>query len=228
MISGAFGLPGAGKTMLCAWIAYQALHGKQLALCGRSLQQTKTKNYERIYTNFPMKGCYQLDFDNLGKLDFSNSFIVIDEIMMFADSRNYRSFGENLKFFFSQHRRMHIDLFYASQAYDDVDKKIRSLTSQLFYLRKMGIFCCVSPIQAFFRVEHGTIQQGYELGPLLTWSFFYLPKLYKLTDSYQLIAGQIPEQKPSSPLWFPNIELKEEREPPPKAAARRRLPWRSG
>lgn len=201
MVSGAFGLPGSGKTMLCAWIAMQALKGKSLHLCGLSLQQTKTKSYKKIYTNFPMRGCYQFNFDDLGKYDFSNSLVIIDEIMMFADSRNYKSFGENLKFFFSQHRRMHIDVFYASQAYDDVDKKIRSLTSQLFYIRKCFCFCCVAPIQAYFRVEHGAIHQGYELGMFLQRNYFYLPRLYKLTDSYQLIVGHIPEQLPDSLPW---------------------------
>ena len=126
MVSGIFGLPGSGKSLLLGLIADRACKGKSINY--KSLHIGKCRTYETVYTNFPFKGACKLDFERLGHDNYRNCLILIDEIMMLADSRNFKNFGDNLKFFFSMHRHFDIDLVYASQCYDDVDKKIRGIT----------------------------------------------------------------------------------------------------
>ena len=61
MISGVFGLTGAGKSSFLAWCASRAQRGKRLhiglsAAGGVWLQDESSKAYDRIYSNFPLKG----------------------------------------------------------------------------------------------------------------------------------------------------------------------------
>ena len=72
MIQGVFGLPRSGKSTYLARLAKKGF-----------------KKYERVYSNFYIKGCYQLDFDTLGKVEYKNCLILIDEISLFCDCRSY-------------------------------------------------------------------------------------------------------------------------------------------
>ena len=113
MVSGIFGLPGSGKSLLLGLIADRAVKGKSINY--KSLNIGRCRSYETVYTNFPFNGACKLDFESLGHSDYRDCLILIDEIMMLADSRNFKNFGDNLKFFFSMHRHFNIDLVYASQ-----------------------------------------------------------------------------------------------------------------
>ena len=87
-IVGVIGLPGSGKTTLLAKAAYKWLHGKSfLGMPARS----------KVLTNFDCPGCYKLSFDCLGLYNFQDMNIIIDEIMLLADNRNFKSFPEHLK-----------------------------------------------------------------------------------------------------------------------------------
>lgn len=205
MISGIFGLPGSGKSLFLGLLADKALHGKPLRLAGVSFGAFK--KYDRVFTNFPFSGAYKLDFDRLGYVDMSKSLVLIDEIMMFADSRNFQTFGENLKFFFSQHRKMRIDVIYCSQAYDDVDKKIRNLTDSYYYISRWLLgYSVVKPIKAFFRVSEGQISSGYDFGAPLNFYWMRRKKYFKMIDTNYMVAA--PQLEAYSPeLWDSGIKI---------------------
>lgn len=182
LISGIFGLPGSGKSLYLSMLADRAVKGKNLNFSNQSYSMFK--KYDKVYTTFPFQGAYELDFELLGKVKLEKCLILIDEIMMFCDSRNFKTFGENLKFFFSQHRKFEIDIVYASQAYDDVDKKIRNLTDSYYYIcRCFGSYSVVKPIRAFFRVSDGAIKQGYEYASILEYYYFNRKKYYSISDT---------------------------------------------
>lgn len=198
MISGIFGLPGSGKSLYLSMLADRAVNGRNLNFANQEMSMFKS--YDRVYTNFPFAGAYQLDFDLLGKVDMSKSLIICDEIMMFCDSRNYRNFGDNLKFFFSQSRKMSCDFVYASQAYNDCDLKIRNLTHSFYYIQKAFLtYSVVKPIKAYFRVDHGQISQGFEYTSPLGFYYFDRKKYYNLVDTNALISKyQLQSYKPIS------------------------------
>lgn len=186
MISLIMGLPGSGKSLILSYIAYRAVNGKRINFHGfniSSLDRRTFPKYDYIYTNFPADGCYKLDFDRLGYDNYHNCLMLIDEVQLFADSRNFKSFGDNLKFFFSMHRHDKIDIVMCSQSHGAVDARIRSLTHRLYYVDSLGKFIRVREIISYFDV-HGKIDEGYDYARGFNTKYFFAPRLYKYNDTY--------------------------------------------
>lgn len=126
MIQGFFGVPGCGKTTILARFAQKEL--KRIKK-GRS-------PYLHVYTNFPCKGCESFSVSDLGQYKFSYSLILIDEITLDVDSRDFKKFSKGLKDFFVLHRHLHSSIYYFCQDFERVDKTIRDMTSFLWYISK--------------------------------------------------------------------------------------------
>ena len=192
MISGVFGLTGAGKSSFLAWCASRAQRGKRLhigfgAAGGVWLQDESSKDYDRIYSNFPLKGCFPLDWDLLGTVDYNHCLILIDEIMMLCDSRAWKSYPEHIKYFFSHHRHYHIDVVWCSQAYKDCDLRIRNLCGQFLRMRKAGAFTQIIPIHHYQDVRNGVIDDWYEPAATLGTKYFLRKPLYHMFDSHSTL-----------------------------------------
>lgn len=181
MIIGVFGLPGMGKSCFLTKCAMMCLKGK-------TFMGVKPK--EKVFTNFECQGCYKLDFEKLGLYDFSNSLILIDEIMLFADTRNYKTFPEHLKSFFAKHRHANIDILWCSQYWDDCDKKIRVLTQQFYLIEKSKLFPCISFIKPILRhmgVSDRRMTDQYVLSAPIDWKPVYRPHYYDKYDSFDTV-----------------------------------------
>lgn len=200
MIAAFIGSPGSGKSTALSWVAEKAVRGKRVELCGVPLCPPLSK----VFTNFPFPGAYQLDYDNLGSYDYSGSLILLDEASLYADSRDFKSFSKKEQFFFTQHRKFEgCNIIWASQNYDDVDKKIRSITTQYFLVELCGIpfmsnFSCITCVDAFTRVEDRKIVSGYEMTKS---RLINRKRLYKLFDSYSCVGADKPTQDPPLIKW---------------------------
>lgn len=167
MIKGVFGLPRSGKTTYLAKLAFQA-----------------QKRGKKVYTNFYCKGCYTLDFDALGVNDYSDCLILIDEISLFCDSRSFKNYSDNHKYFFALHAHYGCDIVYCSQSYMDCDKKIRNVTDSLYQIKPWFFgLSRVRPIAKQFIIEKGAISEYYEVQGL--GSFVYRKRYYKMFDSFE-------------------------------------------
>lgn len=124
MVTGIFGTPGSGKSTYLCMIAQREL---------KKIKKGKSK-YKHVLTNFPVTGCEQISIDDLGLYDISYSLILFDEITLDADSRNFKSFPTRTKNFFILHRHLHNDVIYFCQDFSQVDKIIRNVTFDLWYL----------------------------------------------------------------------------------------------
>ena len=153
------------------------------ALLGKSGK----RRYDRVYCNFTMKGCYRLEYQDLGVYNFENSLILLDEMMNEADSRDFKKFDAIKKYIFSNHRHYGLDIIYFTQAWDDVDKKIRNNTSELYYIKRLGVFSAVVPIRQILTVDNNSHQivTGYEMRSLLSARFFFRPLYYSWFDSFE-------------------------------------------
>lgn len=152
MITGFFGLPGCGKSTLLAKVAAKEL---------KKIKKGKSK-YKRILCNYYIKGCYKLDFRQLGVYDMSDSLILIDEITLEADSRDFKNFAFTTKQFFVLHRKYNIDVIYCTQQWDAVDRKIRELTENLYYMKRIGPFTMATAIYRKICItEEQEIKMGY-------------------------------------------------------------------
>ena len=186
MIIGVFGLPRAGKSTFLTYIARRALQGKRLFVgYFRSKRYLgEFSPYERVYCNFPLDGCYKLDFDSLGKVNFSKCLIIIDEIMLRADAREWAKFSAYLRDFLALHGHYKCDIIYCSQGYADCDKHFRTLTELMLYIEKFGAFTRVRPIKKDWRID-GDINEGYHLTAPLSATYLYRKKYYKYFDSFE-------------------------------------------
>lgn len=177
MVVGVFGLPGMGKTTMLTAAAQHSLNGRSFL---------GLPAHDKVYTNFECPGCYRLDFDKLGKYKFENALIIIDEIMLYADSRDFKSFSDDLKYFFSHQRHVNLDILWCSQMYDDCDKKIRGLTDHYYLLEKMSILpiSIVKPILRKLGAMNNKFCDTIYMGAPISWTFIWRPKYYKMFDSF--------------------------------------------
>ena len=187
MISTYFGVPGCGKTTILTSIAQKELRLKRR---GRSA-------YDHILTNFYCQGCEMVDFQDLGHYFISHSLILIDEVSLYADSRDFKAFTKGLRDFFTLHRHVFCDIILFCQDYSKMDKVIRELTYDLWYVTKP-----VAPILRNFSISKRiyrniTINEytsdlvlGYRFSKLMerlfskVVRFTWRPKWYKYFDSF--------------------------------------------
>lgn len=190
MITCVFGLPGQGKSTYMAYLAKRALTTSR----GK-------KRYDRVYCNFNMAGCYRLSYSDLGVYNFENCLILLDEMMNEADSRDFKKFDAQKKYFFSNHRHYGCDIIYFTQAWDDVDKKIRNNTQELYYIKKFLFWSVVNPIQQILTIDDNSHQivTGYKFRSIFSSKIFFRPPYYKWFDSY--------ERKKLEPLKAEHLQL---------------------
>lgn len=101
MIVCIFGLPGAGKTTLLTRFSIRALRDKPLFVGHLSFRKYigSFRHYKRVFSNVPLAGCFKLDFDHLGKYEYDESLILIDEAGTLCDSRQWKNFDDQLHSF---------------------------------------------------------------------------------------------------------------------------------
>lgn len=185
-----FGLPGCGKTTMLAYLALQAVNS------GR---------YRNVYTNVgvAIPGVTLIDNDCVGVYELRDCALLIDEATLFADSRAWKEFGKGRLAYFLEHRHRNADIFLFTQQWDGVDRKIRTITDRVFYIKKGLILG--KWISSCYRIPYdiiipdpkkngggeklGEIVQGYCKPPFFTRIFakrIYRPLYYKYFDSWEL------------------------------------------
>lgn len=187
MICGVFGLPRAGKTTFLTWCAMRALKGKSIVIgrwCWR-IVAGQFAPYKNVYTNFAVDGCKMLDFDKLGEEDFTESLILIDEIMLLCDSRDWKNFPIRLRNFLALHGHGKTDIIYCSQGYKDTDIRFRNLTENIFYIQRSGNWSKIAPIAKSWRIDQD-IEEGYTLSPPIGCTWIFQPLYRKAFDSFDL------------------------------------------
>lgn len=186
MITGVFGLTGAGKSTFLAWCADRALKGKSIKVglsCAGGVVLQDQKKYDRVYSNFPILGCYPLEWDYLGVKEYSNCLILIDEIMMLCDSRAFKTYPENIKYFMSHHRKYDCDIIWCSQSYRDTDLRIRALSKQFLLMERGVTRTRVTPITHHIDIRNGVIDDWYETGGVLASKWLDRKRYFHMFDT---------------------------------------------
>lgn len=132
MINRYFGIPGCGKTT----------HAVSVAIRENNRIKRGRSPYKRILTNVPMSGfgedsnVYLFEPSDFGKYDMSYSLVLYDESEVDFNNRDYAKLGDARTRLLMYHRHEHMNIYFYSQTYDGVDKKIRFLTNNVYYLKR--------------------------------------------------------------------------------------------
>ncbi len=176
-----FGKKGSGKTTL---------------MCKMALKYRK-KGWH-VYSNVHIPGTYHFDTVDIGVAHFpENSILLIDEVGLVWDNRNFKSFPEHVKVYFKYQRQYKHIVYLFSQSFD-VDKKIRDLTDHLYIIHNfLNCFSVARRITKTVAVVHADksasgeskIVDDYNIDSLLlapfgSVRFTYIPKYVKYFNSY--------------------------------------------
>ena len=117
-----FGKKGAGKSTMLTMLAYKY-----------------NKKGRKVYCNTEVPGTYRFDAaKDIGFVEFEpESVILIDEVSLIWDNRNFKSFKPEVGKFFRLQRHHRLIVWMFSQTFD-VDKKLRDLTDRMYMLRNFA------------------------------------------------------------------------------------------
>ncbi len=114
-----FGKKGSGKTTTMVKLAYRA-----------------KRNGQAVYSNVPLPGCFLIHDDDIGFFQIPpNSVLLVDEVGMIWDNRNFKSFKPEVRDWFKLQRHHKVKVYLFSQTFD-IDKKLRDLTDDMYLITK--------------------------------------------------------------------------------------------
>lgn len=178
-----FGAPGTGKTTIAVAIALKAI-----------------KKGMTVYTNFPCKGAYRLNFSIVGNVSYDNCLCICDEAGIDASNRDWKSMPKLTIDYLKKARHRHNTWIFLSQGYDDADKKIRSLCQCYYKLSKVGPLTVCRQLRKRIGIDEVSKQiiDEYYKVPIVNkgLGIVFRPRWYKHFDSWEAdplpAAPQIP------------------------------------
>lgn len=166
--------------------------GKSTYLC--KLAKSYQKKKYTVYTNMTdcrISGIRLIDPEKLG--DFvpePRSCVLLDEVGMLYDNRNFKSFKPSVRDFFKLQRHYHCVVYLASQSFD-VDKKLRDLTDRMFLVNSLFPWLSlIRPITKKIGLVEASSQgesrivDNLKFGSIFSWKFIFIPKYIKSFDSF--------------------------------------------
>lgn len=106
--------------------------GKSTTLCKLAFKYHKRGWTVYSTENTPFS--YKIEPDQIGFVQLQqHSILLVDEVGMIWDNRNYKSFRPEVRDFFKLQRHYKIRCYLFSQTFD-IDKKLRDLTDQMYLL----------------------------------------------------------------------------------------------
>lgn len=174
-----FGKKGCGKTTYLTKLAYQHY-----------------KNGWIVFSTENIPYAYKIDYDVIGQYWFpERSCILIDEVGMIWDNRDYKNFKSSVRDWFKYQRHNKCKVYLFSQTFD-IDKKLRDLTDAMYLLRNVGrVFSYGKKIKKSIVLNNSTaeapsnIAENLEFEPFIffwlgTRTLTFIPKWSKGFDSH--------------------------------------------
>ena len=179
-----FGKKGSGKT---TYLTKQAI---KFSLNGW-----------KVYSNTEIFNTYKLDTNWIGKYDFpEKSVLLIDEVGMIWDNRNFKSFSIEVRDFFKLQRHKKIYCILASQTFD-IDKKLRDLTDEMYLLQNVAnIFSICKRIDKYITIDDdedsdGVLVERYKFSSIFNWSVTFIPRYASFFNSFETTPMPLVDKK---------------------------------
>lgn len=174
-----FGKKGSGKSSLLAKLAVEY----------------QSKGWP-VFSTERIPGCYVVDYNDIGFVEFpENSVLLVDEVGMIWDNRNFKNFKPEVRDWFKLQRHRKVKVYLFSQTFD-VDKKIRDLTDDMYLVeKKFRVFSYAKRILKKTVLNKSTAESPSKLDEDLEFDsilFFwagsrrltFIPKYIKYFDSF--------------------------------------------
>ena len=215
-----FGKKGSGKTTFLVKTAYRYL-----------------KQGRPVYSTEKIPGCYQFDVNMIGFMTFpENAVILIDEVGMIWDNRNFKTFKPEVRDYFKYQRHERHIVYLFSQTFD-IDVKLRNLTDCMYLCTcHFGWLSIARKIKRSIILVHpqgdseSRIADDLELEPIL-WSLFgartciltYIPHWAPLFDSHEKLGLPLIEQSDPHPVPAAAAKMFEFQDPDHKSFLQKTL-----
>lgn len=168
--------------------------GKSTLLTKLALQYQKVGR--KVYCTEEVPGCYLISPDDIGYTELDeNSVLLVDEVGMIWDNRNFKNFKPEVRDWFKLQRHRKITVYLFSQTFD-VDKKIRDLTDEMYLVeKKLRVFSYAKKILKRTVLNKSTAESPSKIDEdlvfdslLLFWAgsrkFTFIPKYTRYFDSF--------------------------------------------
>lgn len=172
-----WGAPGTGKSTFLAYLTYKEL---------------KKRKPRTVYSNTYIKGAVLISDKDIGKYSFENGLVLLDEAGITYNNRDFKhgmlSDPDRL-YWWKYVRHYNCEVYIATQGWDEVDKKLRTL-SGAYYLCKKCIIPCFSVVKRVYKkcdIDELTHEPTdfYNFGMIFDNQFIFRRKYYKLFDSFE-------------------------------------------
>lgn len=166
--------------------------GKTTYLCKIALRYKK-KGYT-VYTNVQdmcIDGVRIIDPETLGEfVPEPMSCVLLDEVGMLYDNRNFKNFRPEVRDFFKLQRHYKVVVYLASQSFD-IDKKLRDLTDRMYLVSAVTSWLSlVRPISKKIGLVEASSQgesrivENLKFMLFTKWRFTFIPQYVKYFDSF--------------------------------------------
>ena len=174
------GLPGKGKTTLATKIC---------------IKEGLRKN-RKVYSNFEVFGAYKLDMKDFGRYDLHDCILLLDEIGLEFNNRDFKTFSKDCLRFFKLHRHFNVDIYCFSQALDS-DISIFRLVDELFIIEKVGrVFSIAKKIDRYLVLHNSKdensnnnsenfITEDFKYSFPTNWIITFIPRWVKFFNSFE-------------------------------------------
>lgn len=179
-----YGAPGSGKSTLACLKARQAL-----------------KQGIPVYSNVPIKDCYQLDELDIGKYRIPSGLVIIDEAGVSYNNRDFKNHfvgkinkstgqfeRDKALEWYKKHRHEGCEVMLFSQEFEDFDAKLQGLSTRYFIVRKFPFKIPIVYTRELRKrpdldeIQHKPID-SYDFKPFGT-NFCWCPSTWKYFDSF--------------------------------------------
>lgn len=172
-----FGKKGAGKS---TFLTSQAI---KYHLKGWKIYSTVDVPFANPITPQMLKSFGQFKFPE-------KSLLLIDEVGMIWDNRDFKNFNSYTRDYFKLQRHYKNKIILFSQAFD-IDKKLRDLTDKMYLIKRIGKISILKPIIKKVDVTtdmngQGSLTEVYKFGLFIFNKFLFLPRYYNAFDSHEI------------------------------------------
>lgn len=194
-----FGKKGSGKSTLMVRLALSHINKGWSVYCSEHI-------------NVP--GVRYFNINQIGRKTFdSNSLVLIDEVGMIWDNRDFKNFANDVRDWFKLQRHYKCKVYLFSQSFD-IDKKLRDLTDGLYLCStKLRVITWAKRIHRSITLtsseadRESRIAEDLVFDSLLAWPFgsrilTWIPKYAKYFDSHVVkpLPPVIYDEVPNSPI----------------------------